>query len=231
MKIFKKIVLALLFLTLVTFLFFIPRLITVKKIECKNQFDVCDEEIQNEINKSANKNLPTAKKEIGNFLSNNYLVRDFTTQYKIPNILQVDLIIEKAKFCLKSSNYDVYSYIDKYGKVLELRESCNLPVGYIDDRAFNVGEEIDKEYLSALDLLNNIFISYNVKEGSIKDNFLEINLPQGYMVIFPLNEDNQILLGSLRLIINRLNTSDSESRIIEDRINVIDLRYENPVLR
>jgi hypothetical protein len=228
---YKKILFIVIFFLVIAFIFYIPRLITIKRIVCKTQFGECDQLIIDETNKLINNKMYFAKKNIHLYLKNNYLVKDFSIQYKIPDTLEIDLIIAKSKYCIKSENYDVFSYVSKEGRVLELRKTCNLPVVYIKDTAYNVGDVIKNEYLSALDLLNNIFISYNVKEGYIVENNLEITLLQGYKVILPLNKDNQVLLGALRLIINRLNTDDSESRIIEGRINVIDLRYENPVLR
>ena len=230
-KVFKKILFALPLLFVFFLIYIIPRLIIVGKIICNSQYDVCDGMIIDELNKSLNKKLPLVKGEVRTYLENNFFVKDFSIQYKIPDTLNVNIVIEKAKYCLKSEIHDVYSYINENGTVLELRNSCNLPIVFIDQKNFNVGEIVSSEYLSALNLVNQIFISYNIKEGSIVDNYLEVQFNQGYKVIFPLNKDNQVLLGSLRLIINRLNTEGSESRIIEDRINVIDLRYENPVLR
>jgi len=230
-KVFRKILLVFPLLLVIVGIYIIPRLIIVRKIICNSQYSACDQVIMNEINKSLDKKLPLTKKELKIYLENNFFIRDFSIQYKIPNSLKVNLVIEKAKFCLKSEIYDVYSYVDNKGRVLELRDKCDLPVIYLQGKNFNVGEKISDEYLSALNLLNQIFISYSIKDGSIVNNYLEVQFSQGYKVIFPLNEDNQVLLGSLRLIINRLNSEDSESRIIEDRINVIDLRYENPVLR
>lgn len=230
-KVFKKILLVLPLLLIIFAIFVIPKLIVVKNIVCDSQYDTCDQGITSEINKSINKKLSLAKKEIKFYLENNYLIRDFSVQYKIPSSLKINIVVEKAKYCLKSQLNDVYSYINKDGMVLELRENCNLPIIYIKGKNFNVGEKVNSEYLTALNLIDQIFISYNIKEGNIVDNYMEVLFNQGYKVLFPLDKDNQILLGSLRLIINRLNTEESESRIIEDRINVIDLRYENPVLR
>ena len=231
MKLFKKFLLLLL-LALGFYSFYsIPRLIIIRKIICNTQYGVCDETSINEVNKSLNKKIPDIKKELSIYLKNNFLVRDFDIQYRIPDVLEINLIIEKADYCLKSSNHDIYSYISKNGRVIELRSTCNLPTAYINNKTFNVGEIIENEYLSALNLLNQIFISYNIKEGNIVENYLEVNFNQGYKVIFPLDKDVQVLLGSLRLIVNRLNSNESESKIIEGRINVIDLRYKNPVLR
>ena len=231
MKLFRKILLVLIVALGFYLIYIIPRLIIISKIICNNQFDICDQATLNEVNKSLGKKLPEAKKEIAIYLINNFFVKDYSIQYKIPNVLKISLVIEKADFCLKSEKHDVYSYIDSSGTVLELRSSCNLPIAYTNEKTFNVGENIGNDYLTALNLLNQIFISYNIREGSIINNYMEVNFNQGYKVIFPFNKDEQVLMGSLRLIINRLNSEDSESRIIEGRINVIDLRYENPVLR
>ena len=95
------------------------------------------------------------------------MVRDFSIQYKILDNLNIYLLIEKAKFCLKSDNYDVYSLIDRDGETLELKKDCNLPVVNISDKIPNVGEKVSDSILSSLNLINQIFISYNIKEGKI----------------------------------------------------------------
>ena len=53
-----------------------------------------------------------------------------------------------------------------------------------------------------------------------------VKIAGGVKVIFPLEGDIDVLLGSLRLILSQLNNDEREIRI-----GSIDLRFENPVLR
>lgn len=211
--------------------FLIPRFIKIEKISCESQFGECSEKIADDLNQFSDNTFHESKKQTETYLKNNFLVSDYSVQYKAFNLMKVNIVLKKARFCLKNKDYDVYAFIDKNGNVLELKNICNLPTIYAQGKIPNVGENVGKDLLSALNLINQIFISYNIKEGNVLSDYLEISFPYGYKVIFPLDKDMEVLLGSLKLIINRLNTTESESRIIEDRINVIDLRYDNPVLR
>jgi len=230
-KLFRKILTIIFILLVISIPFIIPRIVKINKVTCESQFGVCDQEIENKLNSLSNSSLFLVKRNINDYLTNNYLVRDFSMQYKALSSLKVNLVVEKAKFCLKSEDYEVFAFIDGNGEVLELKEICNLPFVNIDTKIPNVGEKIGSDLLSGLNLINQLFISYNIREGNIVSNSLEVYFPDGYKVILPLDKDIQVLLGALRLIISRLNSSQSESRIIEGRIDVIDLRYQNPVLR
>ncbi|MFC1624985.1 hypothetical protein ACFL15_01265 [Patescibacteria group bacterium] len=231
MKLLSKFIIAIAFIFLLSTPFYIPRLIRIKNISCESQFGKCDQKLSEELDEFSGQNLSIVKKRMKEYLENNFQVRDFSLQYKAFETLKVNILIKKSNYCLKSNDYEVFAYIDEFGNVLELREICNLPLINIFGKIPNVGESVGNELLNGLNLINQIFASYNIKEGHIVSDSLQVSFPKGYKVIFPLDQDIKILMGSLRLIINRLNSSESESRIIEDRINVIDLRYENPVLR
>ena len=200
-------------------------------MNCKTQYGQCDESMQQELTKYLNKSYSEVKKNTNLYLKNNFLINDYFVQYKFPNKLQVDVIIKKAIFCLKSKEYNTFAFVDKNGTVLKLRSSCGLPLVNIKGKAPNVGELVDEKTLVSLRVINETYTSYNIKEGKLINDSLEVRFPRGYKVIFPLDRDVQVLFGSLKLIINRLNSEDSASNIKEGRVRVIDLRFSNPVLR
>jgi len=88
-KYLRKILLVFPLLFIFSAIYIIPRLIIVRKIICNSQYSTCDQLIMNEINKSLDKKLPLAKKELKVYLENNFLIRDFSIQYKIPDSLKV----------------------------------------------------------------------------------------------------------------------------------------------
>ncbi len=87
----------------------------------------------------------------------------------------------------------------------------------------NVGEKVTEETLFALELLYDMFSFYQVQTGKIDKSSLVIELSRGPKVIFPLEGSHQVLLGSLRLVLSKLN-SDSQ-------VSTIDLRFKNPVIK
>jgi hypothetical protein len=53
---------------------------------------------------------------------------------------------------------------------------------------------------------------------------LVVDMGTGFRVIFPLEGDEQVLLGSLRLIYSKIQTSNLNN------YKQVDLRFANPVL-
>ena len=66
----------------------------------------------------------------------------------------------------------------------------------------------------------------------VKNNQLIFIFADGKKVIFPLKGDREVLMGTLLVILNQLN-SEGRGTKIEDINNfkVIDLRYNNPVIK
>jgi hypothetical protein len=77
-----------------------------------------------------------------------------------------------------------------------------------------------------------MFSSYQVREGIIEDESLVIELSQGPRVIFPLEGEKEVLLGSLRLVLSKLNNDAQDSKIENvSGASIIDLRFKNPVIK
>ena len=65
---------------------------------------------------------------------------------------------------------------------------------------------------------------YQVGCGVISNDTLVVDMKDGFKVIFPLEGDEQVLLGSLRLIYSKIQTSNLNN------YKQVDLRFANPVL-
>ena len=77
-----------------------------------------------------------------------------------------------------------------------------------------------------------MFSTYQVQDGEIIDSNLVVEVTGGRSVIFPLQGDKEVLMGSLNLILSRLNSEDEKSRIEgAENVEIIDLRFKNPVLK
>ena len=230
----KKFFLLIFVFLLFAFFFLAPKLIRIEKIDCRSQFGPCNKNLEDALLKviQDKPNLAQAKKNLSAVLNNEVLVYDFSYQFKIPNTLKINVLERKAKFALKNRQNQALALLDKDGMVIYYQEATNLPTLTTSELVPNVGERVDEETLFALNLLSNIFSFYQVKEGKIENKSLVIELPSSYKVIFPLEGDQQVLLGSLRLVLAKLNTQAQESRIKEVfNAKTIDLRFKNPVVR
>lgn len=203
----------------------LPSLIKVK-IDCRSQYVECPQQVLEKLNFFNGKSLVFAKNGIRKILKSEFLISDYSIQFKIPNILRVELLAKKAVVAFKDSKSDFFILVDKDGKVLSMAQNSVLPVIILEGDLPNVGENIGSANLFALNLASGVYQMYQVRESYIQDGSLLVELPGQIRVIFPLDGDSEILLGSLRLIY---------SKVMEDGnlagYSQIDLRYKNPVLR
>lgn len=218
-----------LILTLVIFIvilllpFIIPSLINIKKIECETQYGPCPEEVKSKIKNQKSKSLSQTKKEINKTLGTEFLVQNYSMQYKFPNTLKVNLVLRKAQFAL--NNF----LVDRQGYIVSISDNPNLPIINWSDRGGKIGQKVQDDELFTLNLLNGLYVLYNVKNGEVKDDGLVIALPSGLNVIFPLGSDKsrdiEYYLGAVRMIITKLEVE------YPNKYKELDLRFTNPVLR
>lgn len=232
MKKIERIILLLTLIFIVAFFILLPKFVVIKNISCSSQYGPCLEDIVKKLEGFQEGKLSKVKKELKSYLKSEPEVKDFSFQYKIPDRIIVNIIERKAEFAVKSLDKNIFVFIDSGGKAIAIKESSPLPYIEVNGYTPNVGEIVNDSVFAALNLIKSIYSQYQVTSGKMEINDLYVNFPEGISVIFPLDKDRDILMGSLKLIFNRLNSSLPESRIIEGKkISIIDLRFTNPVLR
>lgn len=68
----------------------------------------------------------------------------------------------------------------------------------------------------------------------MENNSLLVELNDYPKIIFPLEGDREVLVGTAIFIlskINKIGISDGKIADIQSRISTIDLRYKNPVIK
>ncbi len=210
----------------------IPEIIVISEISCASQYGPCNKKIASYLEGFKQTKLSKAKSKIRHYLEESISVEQFLIQFRFPSRLQIDLVENKPVFALKRDDGPGNALIDKKGVVIGSSESTNLPTLKIFSELPVVGEKVPDKTLFALDLIYDIYESFSINEGSILKETLVVKFPRGPEVIFPLEGDRQVLLGSLNLIISRLNAIREESRIENvGGIQTIDLRFKNPVIK
>lgn len=219
---------------LVSLFFVIPKKLKIKRIVCQSQFGPCNASVLGSIDKVGNgeKSFYDVKKELQGILASNVLVSDYSFHFQFPNIIEVNLLERKPKYAVKAKSTDSYALVDKEGYVIYFQDLTGLPVLITVEPPPNVGEIVPDKTFFALEVLYGMFFSYQVREGTIEDGSLVIELSQGPKVIFPLEGKKEILLGSLRLVLSKLNNSGQDSKIENvSGASIIDLRFKNPVVK
>jgi len=203
----------LIFLLFIPILIF-PRIVKVKKIECYNQYGLCADDFMSKVNPAIGESINNAKKKITEEFNNTKQIEKYSSRFKFPSTLRIDLILKKAKYAIQNKNTKEIVLVDDKGMVLEQVDKTNLPYIIVD------GSLTDSKQLFALELMYSIYYLYQVKNGEIVNGSLEVVIPKEGKIIFPLEGERDILLGSLKLILSRAGN-----------FKEIDLRYKNPVIR
>jgi hypothetical protein len=195
------------------------------RIECKSQTGACPVEIENGISKMQNQSLFRSRSEISRFLKSQPLVLDFSEQFKLPNILRVDILTKEPLFALKDSTSGNIDLVEKNGVVLSVTQSSSLPTVVVVGGIPAVGQKVGDQNLFALNIEAGVYEMYQIQTSYIQNGGLIVDMPGGVRVIFPLEGDYQVLLGALRLIYSKIQSEPVNP------YSQIDLRYKNPVLR
>lgn len=222
LNIFKILSIILIIIFILSTPFAIKRLIKIDKIECVNQFGSCSYEFQLG-------NYKYVKDQIEKKLDEDVQINSYLIQYKIPSTVKLDINIKSPKNAIYVNSTNKYYLISEDSLVLSTSDTSSLPVIKIDIGELEIGKVIDEKLKFALSMLDNLSFLYSVKEGLTDKNSLKFVSQEGVNIIFPVEGDVDLLVGSLRIIFSRLN--DETEGIRMNEIREIDLRYKNPVLR
>jgi len=203
-------------------------ILTIKvKVVCKSQTGVCPESLNNKIQNLNNKKLVTLNRQIKKILANNYLVNEYSIRFKLPNIYIIDLIAREPVFALKDMDTQKIALVSSEGKILAFSNNSYVPIVGVELNSELVeGSNVGEINLFALRLTDGVNKMYQIKSSQIQNNSLLVELRSQIRVLFPLDGEIDVLLGSLRLIYSKVEGDNSLSNYRE-----IDLRYKNPVIR
>lgn len=206
----------------------LPRIILVKKITCINQFGPCSDYLAQEIQGQKDQNLFATKKNLSQILESQIQVSGFSFKFTLPDRLEVFVIERKPVLALNISG-SIY-LVDSENYVVAQVEESNLPTVFFSPRNYqiNIGARVPDELLFVSELAQKLFAAYAVKSFFLTDASLKIDL-NGMSVIFPTTGDANVLVGSLRFVLSQLNSRQGDFKI--GKASVIDLRFENPVVK
>lgn len=209
----------------------IPSFVPIRNIECVSQFGPCREPTIDQLSSFEDNNFREAKRRVLRYLQSETGVEEFSLRLKLPSNLVVTLVEKKSRFALKAVKAGVYANLAIDGEVLALEKETSLPYVVVSGNPPNLSEKVGEEVLFALKIQERLFSAYRVRGGEVINDYLKVQLPAGYTVLFPLKGDVDELLGALSLIVYELKRPTEDSRIEGVVVSTIDLRFANPVLR
>lgn len=227
--------------------FLIKRYPRINKISCISQFGPCSSNVNKSLSSVENGGYYDVNKEITKILKENEFVENHVNRFKFPSTLEVYVMEIKPFAALYNTDLALYTILDQNGKVLDISENTGLPYIVFNGMKIGEGSIVDKEVLFEVQLLVRINAIKAVKNAYNEPDSLKLVLDNNVNVLLPKSGDQDILIGSLILIENRLNkdkenfmiessgTMNSEltfdSKYICENGCIIDLRYKNPVIK
>jgi hypothetical protein len=202
----------------------LPFIIKVK-IVCKSQFGACPAQILGKINIYSGKSLFNARRGVKKTIRSEYLISDSSLQFKVPATLQVYLLVKRPVVAFGNGSSPMV-LVDRDGLILSAASESALPTITTSEGLKSEGQSVGDKNLKAVALADGVYQMYQVHMSQIQDDSLLVELPGQIRVIFPLDGDAQVLLGSLRLIYSKIQEGGNPAMYSQ-----IDLRFKNPVLR
>ena len=228
----KQVIISFVLIVLIVFSFvFFSRKVVIKDISCKSQYSYCGDYLDRKISEIERCDYWTTKKKLKELLNSEGLVQKYNILYRPLNSILVNIVMRKGVAAVKIG--PMYYVFDKNGFILSEVKNTDLVYFFVDGVRYGVGDTINDELLFYSKLVIGTNKMFPMEKAFVDENgYLEIKLRNGPLVLFPKEGDRDILLGSLRLIINQLNKDSQNLRIEKDMNTIIlDLRYKNPVIK
>ena len=209
------------------FVFF--KYLKISRIRCESQFGPCSESVETKLGELQGYGILETFTRVNKTLKEDRRISEYSVRYIIPNTLSVYVIEKKSVIALGKQGTDRFVILDKDYKVIGIEKSTFLPIVNVSSSEgidFGLGSDIPSSLLFAAKIGKEMFMVYGVKLSVVYNDRVEVKLTNGPKVIFPLGGEIDVLMGSLNLILSRLNNASGEIRIGE-----VDLRYKNPVIR
>ena len=237
----KKIKVLLVFIITSTVLIYFTFLVEIKQIDCVSHDSSCHPQIVDSLNQDLPNKIYKIKQNISNYMSQNKNVSNYFVKFRFPNKLTVVVETYQPKFALISNDEGSwYSIIGDNGMVVSIEETTELEYLYVSNLP-NPGEHVSEETISSYKIYNNIKFYFNISKAEILDDGLLLQSERGYQALLPHDGDPEILVGSVMVVFDRLNTL-TEKSIINNRDDqrlsnlcsegcLVDFRFHNPVIK
>lgn len=210
----------------------LPRIVQVREFTCESQFGDCSKSVAEQFESFEGGNYLTAKRFINSKVKESNLVREHSIQFRLPDMIDIAVIENTAKFAVFHEASGSFAALDSSGKVISITNQTNLPFVSSSEKIPNVGQFVNEHILFAAQITRSVSTIYRINNSEVREGRLIVDTEDGLRVIFPLEGDREALLGSLVLIHSRLKQDNEDFRIEKTGgVEEIDLRFKNPVLR
>lgn len=217
-------------ITFIVIIFFLPHIIIINKIVCETPLGQCNQKLTELLLPAENLNLRDSRIYIDNALNHSTFAQKFIIHFNLPSTLKISLIERNPKYVIQSG-VDKIAEVSKEGMILDYADSVVLPHLNTNLNLPPIGSPVEDKLIFALKIEGALANIYPVIKAYSNEDYLDIDLEGGISVLFPLEGDRDMLLGSFVLIYNELTKRVSGTKIDTSSYRVIDLRFTKPILK
>lgn len=213
----------------------------IYQISCHSEKTDCKQELNDKLNGIIGNRHFLAKKKVNNILKNEPIVENYSIRFQLPDEIIINITEHKPVFALADNNNEKFALLTKDGFVVSIEDNNNLPSVHTEHLP-EQGKVVDSGVLFSFEMLKALQTYYQITDARLVDNngFL-IETDSGLQGMLPLNGDKEVLLGSVLVVFNRLNSVDEksiidkedsgdESKICENKC-LVDFRFRNPIIK
>lgn len=216
------------------------KFIKIAEINCLESGNKCSDDLEQNLQRYANKSYSFAKKGLINYLKDDVSVTSYLVKYQFPNILRVEIARNESHFLLFNDK-NQFAQTDIDGKVLSDKQKEGIMKVETNIDLPKKNNYLEQKYIHALALLNRLSSYYADLSPHLMQDYLVIKIDK-YTFLLPLEGDEEIISGKVMLTHSQLNTLGKESTIDKtkeakklDEICkngcIVDLRFKNPVIK
>lgn len=227
----KPALIVILFLGLVISYYLLNRNVIVGKLECSSQYGACPEELTKSLTNLEGLSIHESKSSVKDIFAKNKSVHKYSLSFIPPNKLKATVIIRKAQYALYDKDMNLY-LIDKFGVVLGQTSNSVFTPLKTNKEKFLPGDNLEPTLLFALRLLKGVGQMGQVNDAYLEDDMMVLSFVDGPKLILPPEGDQELILGSIRFMMDQSTKYSQNSRIEKDLKQVtLDLRFKNPVIK
>jgi len=218
----KKILKILLILLIFAGLTFAYKKLVLFSVECQSQYGPCDNDIISELEQYKGESIFTSYGKINNLLRSSNKVINFEIKFISPLKLFAHISQRKPSIAVIANGDKNYHLYSQDGFLLSQVENTQLPTIEIQD--YSVISEIQTKFI--IEMAHMLNQTYNINNIIVRDGGMEFEIPGSPKIIYPIQGDIDVLLGSLRFVLSQLNT-----QLGDFTMESVDFRFRNPIIR
>lgn len=225
----KRILFLLIPLFIFTIVFVIPTKVAVTSARCESSTGTCSSKLDDLIKGEVGKSIKTAWEEVDKSLRESSRVEKYTIRFYLPGELVVYAIEKMPIIAVQIAGQPGYILINTNGDKIDTSDDTSLPKVIITGQGV-----LDSEVFFSAEILKNLHSLHGVNQAEVSKDQFKVNLLPDVEFLYPTEGDVDVLLGSTELLLFQLNSLLEKSKIEDSgqsRETVVDLRYENPVIR